>query len=882
MFTYFLLALTAVVFLIVVVNIVKSLIRGLKKSIGSLVAVIFSAIVALILTKTICSPGSSVVAALTNLLSSIDGAIAELFAIEELGTAVSYYSSMLVAPIFFTLAFIVVSIIVSIIVAIVIRFIPPFKKPNALANRLGGAGVGLVCGILVAILTVMPFVGTLDVVSASLSSDRETVEELAGSEVAQFVADAESSAAFDIFTNVGCSLLYNSLAQAKYEGEVVSLKNDIGAILQIVNNASALSGDMSSYNDEQIEALNDIISQLDASPMLKNVVSGVLSEIALKWTNGEDFMGMEKIDAGATLSPVIDKMLEILATSDKSNIVADLQTVVDVFGVLVEKDILGSADNSQLFLEKIGEEGVVSSLLLKIVQNDRMAPLADEITKIGMRAIASSIGIPQNTEERYDMLMTGLADAFNSDIEDEAEFESEISNTLSSFGVKATEEEVTIITQSMLSDFESIDAVTSESVEEFFIVYAAAKEEAADQNAAVTNGVKIDLLSKDDKDDKKDKDNKKGIVINEDETISVNGRVLKHYNASNLKDSKAYKMGEQNVDIGAASTLHSAQTMESTLITMEDICDKIASYVDCEDVEAEVKMVENVIVGALDSFGSLDLENTTPTELFEKAGELLDLMEAAEIFPEEAVSDLLVGILQSPQVTDTVGISTENATDFAQSLNEMVNTTDQSYSDATKVVAGTINMLNNVGSEKSEEEKKQETKELLENITPESANAISSVVSPSLLENSGIEEDKADAVSNTVNSLLNNMANYEGSDHEGEADAVNTILDFAMNGAHSDDGDVFGENGDGSLGMSADGFIDLVVNSDVVSGTLLDIVRAEGFEVNASLMAQLSEVDSSIISAELEKYYNNHGGGEELREIIEAIASYLNVSVSLG
>ena len=104
---------------------------------------------------------------LMDLLKDIlpEGEIASLFEVDGISGAATYYAVMLIAPIFFTVVYSVLSIIFAIIVAIIVRFIPPHKKPGAVLHRLGGMGVGLVCGLLVVVILMMPAVGMLKAVS---------------------------------------------------------------------------------------------------------------------------------------------------------------------------------------------------------------------------------------------------------------------------------------------------------------------------------------------------------------------------------------------------------------------------------------------------------------------------------------------------------------------------------------------------------------------------------------------------------------------------------------------------------------------------------------------------------------------------------------------
>ena len=128
MFQYISLGLIAVTALIVLANLLMGVLRGLKKTIGSLVAIVASALLAFIVTIIICNPTSSVVAsvmtAITDALAT--GEMQDIFGIVEIGEALTYYVAMLMAPFVFMALYAIISVILTIVAAIVIKFIPPF------------------------------------------------------------------------------------------------------------------------------------------------------------------------------------------------------------------------------------------------------------------------------------------------------------------------------------------------------------------------------------------------------------------------------------------------------------------------------------------------------------------------------------------------------------------------------------------------------------------------------------------------------------------------------------------------------------------------------------------------------------------------------------
>ena len=156
--------------------------------------------------------------------------------------------------------------------------------------------------------------------------------------------------------------------------------------------------------------------------------------------------------------------------------------------------------------------------------------------------------------------------------------------------------------------------------------------------------------------------------IREDGTIVVDGRVLKNYNADDYRDSAAYRSGADGVDFGGAASLFSAESMDSVMLTLEDIMGTLGNFADVADIEAEAKKIGEIITEAAQIFNGLDLENTKPEELLAKMGGILDKMKATEIFGADSTASLVKAILQNENVTSSLGITKTQATQFAEKL----------------------------------------------------------------------------------------------------------------------------------------------------------------------------------------------------------------------
>jgi len=902
-FTYVSLALVAAALVFIAVNVIRGLVRGLQKSVGSLVAVILASVSAVLTASALCQPYSVISLKICDLLHTLleGSAAAEIFAISEVDGAVSAYASMIIAPIMFLVAFILFSVIFGIICGIVMKKIPQWVEKKSGASRFGGLGVGLVVGALVAVLVLTPAVGTLNAVVSS------GIDESLPEETAQLIAEGKNDSTLQTLSNLGCGALYDTLASVKLNGEKIYLKNEIESLAIVASQLSALKGDIAEFDAQQIAALKTAIGGMDKSPILKSAVAGVLSEAAGKWTEGETFVGAEKPQMSTMLAPVMDELLEVLKTSDSTNVVSDLNTVADVFGILCESGMLKTDGDLTKVLAGMGENKVVEKLLVTVTANKRMTGLADEVTAMSIKAVASAFDMPANAQENYSSLMNEVAAAVVESSEQTVEERKEVlagkmEKVMTDHGVKVDVEAAKNISESLVDDLGKMENPDSEAIEEFFLIYAIAAQDLEIFNdltakaMKATAGYQVSFLgtyqktAKTQQVDKKDKDKKYDVTFDDEGNIFVNGRKLKNYKASDYKNSAAYKSGAQGKNFGGGATLSSAETMESTKVTVEDVVSSMGSYAECEDTVAEANAIQTLVENAVANFiGNKDEDKKDSiTDLISGAGALLDGVSETVSVGQQAASQLLTGILQSNKVTETLGVSVENATKVAETINEKAKSENFNYSQATTAISNTLNVLEGAkNEEKTREEQIEATKGMIENITPESAEIMGALTTPDMIKNYGIPETNAEAVSSAVGSMFENMGNYDvkekddAEQFEKEAEAVDKMFQLVLNSYNAGAANLFETNGEkGKITASASELVALSVESEVISKTVDDVIYGDGtYKGNPLNIPTLTDSDVQQIEDAINSYYYANGQTPELARKLKGIAGFLNVDI---
>ncbi len=885
---YVALGLLAVTAVFVIFNLLKGLIRGFKKTIGSLVAIILSAIIAAVVTLFVCTPTSPLVSAIIAFFDTVltDPSIQELLAISEVAETLTYYVAMVVAPFFFIALYIVLSLILAIVASIVCKFIPPKVKRKGALHRVGGLAVGAVCGLVVSLIIIMPVAGILDIAAtageAILALDTPAEGESSDTEeIKQIVSELSSNEIIGVYQG-STGWLFDMMTSAQFGENRIHLKDDVAAIVAIAPNLGALNAeDMTQFGSDQVDALDGIVDGLNKSMLFKNVIAGVVSEAAGKWNEGETFMGMEKISAGELLDPMVNSMVGVFATTTKDTISQDLRSVTGVFGVLIDHDVLSNMENYDVLLNKLGKEGVIGELILEVNKNERMSVISDEITKLSVRALATTLEIPANSEALYDQVMVDIVDTLNNSRFDSDRVSSVaegICNTFENHGIEITAEEATVVAESLVSDLGNISGLQAESVEEFFLVYSASATAPDEDSAYTGTGSSFSSLA-----------TVNSVTGNSNGTITIGDRVLDSgiYNNGNYKSSAAYRMGLSGESIGDAAYLYSAKKMgeNSKMVTLEGIMAHIRKYSECDDPNAEAQKISEMFAIAADLFADGGLEGMTYDQLIGEVGALLDKMNETQIFGKETINNVMTAILQSNSVKQEMGLTVKEASDFSEKLNNLVSE-EKSYSDITNTVSNTIGMINSVNDDSiSKEERIENTKELIKDIDHDTADMLSQMVTPSTIVKYGTPEDKAQVVSDSVTTLFTNMADFsadpDSEEYHREADAVNKVLDLALKNSDVEDGEVGmfnDENGTGKLDTTADELVSTIIGSEVVSATIMDAAKEDD-----PYGIQPGTKDKEELTAAMDAYYAENSEGktaEELAELqnrLNALASITNL-----
>lgn len=286
------------------------------------------------------------------------------------------------------------------------------------------------------------------------------------------------------------------------------------------------------------------------------------------------------------------------------------------------------------------------------------------------------------------------------------------------------------------------------------------------------------------------------------------------------------------------------------------------------------------LVSVLDNI-DLDSESIHAADIMSQMGETLDKMAETDTYGD-VTDKLLIAVMQSSKISDSIGLSVYEMTDFANNIiNGRKNGTG--YKEISGTLSNSFNVFEDIDNDTS---KKENIEAILKNITPETAEVVKNIATPSLMKNYGVKEEHADKASNAVGTLFENISDFRNDnpnstdeDEQHEVEAVNKIITIAVK-ATKDDSHInqyfSSESGEGHLDMTAYEVVDLFATSKVASDTLEDILVDENDDP-MGIHKGINNADKEEMKSALEQYSEENKGNDEMQKRLDNIGSMFGV-----
>lgn len=316
---------------------------------------------------------------------------------------------------------------------------------------------------------------------------------------------------------------------------------------------------------------------------------------------------------------------------------------------------------------------------------------------------------------------------------------------------------------------------------------------------------------------------------------------------------------------------------KTEIVSIEMITEGTPTITDKEKEAKAIAHSFNTIYTLMnDSQGSLDAK-----VLLKDLGPVLDAFKVTESIGPEKTGYILKALLQSEMVHDKIGLSAIEASDTAGSITK--NSAEGGYETMLNSLAKVVDVME--AANNPDMDTKKAVQAMLADLTPQTAEVMQTVSTPKVVKNYGVPDNAAAPVADMFSDTFGNLADAKENgmtdeEYEREAAAVADMTNVLM--STGDGGQMFGEGG--RTGGSAEQFVDNILNSTVMSQTLVDTVYEGGEEPkNDPLVSdrQMSQEERDALTASLDAKWQESDKSEQSKKELIAIAAIMNVSVEI-
>lgn len=482
---------------VIVFESIRSISKGIKKALITLVSVFIATFTSIVITLLI-SDG-----VFYGILEPVFESLEKNSSLESiyekfphLNEVIFSYADAIVSPILFLLIFVILRVILAIVFAIVFKVkqnkhgniayekedAPSYKKKPQLISAL----IGALSGFLVVVICFAPIVGSLKVVSVAGHKINET------SSAFNFKIKDDAINMFDVFANdfslnllyySGGGLVYNAVSVSKLndnhfelESEIVGTFDGIDLLLHV----GEVMSNIAQATDEQKDSLKTVGEKIDSAETMKRLAADIFPGIAKKWLKDEPYIKLEKPKVGRASSIFFDKMLYVCKSSTPDTIAADISTIINVFLISDEHNILTCEDYKTL-LETANQTGAFKDIKAELEKNPRMKGVSLEIDNMSVRAVASAIS--GFSPEDYEIITQNITNTLNEALELDPEERIAYITNYAEFYINEYDidlgPEITTELAEKLSDelLDTNEPITVDEVKEFWDEYTLTKDE---------------------------------------------------------------------------------------------------------------------------------------------------------------------------------------------------------------------------------------------------------------------------------------------------------------------------------------------------------------------------------------------------------------------
>ena len=871
--------------LFVAIGVVWSVfVRKLAKTRIKSICVIASVVMALIGTivvKTVVIDPNFVKGTLLPLIPSLPAEVMDLVNGSDLllefivGLPVA-----LISPLIFVVLYIVFSLLTSIIYLLIIliagRAIKKSNKKEAPYAKARSIVWSVVSSALVLLVVLIPvaFYGSLADDIVGIVADIDQIDDNTQSMISEisesYIKPIAGGTTVELFRAAGGDMLIEEMTSVTIEGEVIFIKTELNAIMDLVGNVMPLvkDGAPNNYGEEEADSLVAAVNSLNGSKFLTTIASQAIALLTEDMVNGEEDMPMADNEMFGGL---ITKTITIVHNDaeDTNKFTADLNTVAKMASELIKGGVFANMDDTDALMEELAGGSTIKNVILVLGENANMKCLIPEVTNIGIKAIAEAVEVKEDATVVYNDLMNTIAADLNSvkNLDDAAKVSTlspKLTDAFDDAGIAIDKQVINLYSVAMIQGIVNEageDEITGDDVQAFFVVYAASASQIgtpslvadldnanASSAPAVLARMIYNLSAQDVKSEGYSEEDVATMLDTEAQAMlgTTEGALYEAVTGVKLKRNLDTMFIDNSVDpqysYAIQKKFYSASTFENTvalqnadkmrersfLIFMDEVIIDVDNVGDFDpEVEAEA------IGGIFSQAGSLMDDVAGDINIGKMAGSvgsILNSLRDSESVGDERTTNLFIAIIQSSMVRDAASMDIGTATQLGvKGTAKNADGTPVDYERTFKTISNTMDVLQNMNSSTGEGMSQEDLATVLKDLNPQTAGMIESYITEErLTEDYGLDAEQSSTAAPIISDVFGYMgsANLTEEENEREAEALNDVMTLVTNASdRANSGEttgqrVFGNDNESVMGKDAQGSVETFMASESLKYSL--------------------------------------------------------------
>ena len=470
--------------------------RGLSRQVVKIITVVISAVAAFFASSALFNPfvnwlnSFGIEGIVERLNITLDETTREMIlsASPDLLVRIAVIPYTLVAaPVLFVVLYALFALLTSIIHKLLCGAFGFTRRNNNIFTRFGGLAVGAVQGLFVAILILVPFCGVINTAHVAVIDANEEQPE---SEYTTFLSSAYGSYfseldANPIYTHVAnlSVMIYEKYSNVELYGDKVDMTEVASECVGIyVATADFDGANFMALRDQDKKAIDKIVENAIDSDYMSSILADSLSAFSRVIEIGAyelELPDHEKV------RKLINDIVIILGTTSDETVADDIVTFKNVYYLLSDGGVLTAAneEGSEVFslFTQVDASGktLMSRLNDELVKNPRTHVLCTDMADVAMALLLTNSGMSETiTPETLDNVKGSLNDVIAMDkdaYETEEEYKAAVSNTigttLDECHIALEPEQLDIVTDYVIQEFEGKEEVTDEDMVNFMSQY---------------------------------------------------------------------------------------------------------------------------------------------------------------------------------------------------------------------------------------------------------------------------------------------------------------------------------------------------------------------------------------------------------------------------